>query len=74
MTDQDTGCCGIEGEASGPRGHINWWLLLICPASMGIAILASRLSPEAFHYLKAPLEAPAPYLVALVALVSVASC
>ncbi len=69
MTDQDTGDCEIGGGASCPCGHINWWLLLICPASMGIAVVASRLNPEAFHYLKAPLEAPAPYMVALVALV-----
>lgn len=69
MTDHVTGGCEIEGGASCACGHINWWLLLICPASMGIAILASRLSPEAFHYLKAPLEAPAPYMAALVALV-----
>lgn len=69
MTDQDIGDREIEVMASSPRGRINWWLLLICPASMGIAVLASRLNPEAFRYLKVPLEAPAPYMVALVALV-----
>ncbi len=69
MKDQDTSGCGIEITASSPRGQINWWLLLIFPASMEIAILVSILNPETFPYLKAPLEAPAPYLAGLVALV-----
>jgi len=68
MTDQDTSGREIEMAASSPRGRINWWLLLIFPASMEVAVLASILNPETFPYLKAPLEAPAPYLVGLVAL------
>ncbi len=69
MTDQDTAGRGIEVQDLSPREQINWWLLLIFPASMEVAILVSILNPETFPYLKATLEAPAPYLAGLVALV-----
>jgi len=69
MTDQGTSDCGTGIHELSPHWRINWWLLLIFPASMEVAILASILNPEMFPSLKATLEAPAPYLVGLVALV-----
>ncbi len=69
MTDLDTRDHKNDAKASSPLGNINWWLLLIFPASMEIAIWASILNPVTFRNLKVHLETPAPYIAALVALV-----
>lgn len=69
MTDRNMGEREIKAMASSPGGRINWLPLLICPASICVAVLFSRLNSDVFLYLKATLEAPAPFMAGLVALV-----
>ncbi len=49
--------------------QVNWWLLLLIPLTIALFVAHSRLDPKGFQRLQNSLEHPAPYLVALAAVI-----